>query len=469
MSQYTFNEDKNKELAKEITSISVRGYKSLYDECNIEIRPLTILAGANSSGKSSIMQPLLMMKQTLEATYNPGDLMINGPNVKLTLADQMFSKIPDMEICQELEIEIKIDNKLTASSTFSKHSQGGIELVQNRYDDNKGIVVLKKEMSRDDIIELLRNRKKEAATIEREEVLKNMRWNFFSERCFLDLYSTSTINLKNDNNILFLLPLITLYDSHSHTSLFKEKIRKLIHVPGLRGNPERNYKLTGINDKNEFIGTFENYVATVINHWQKTGDKRLNDLSNSLETLGLTNKVEARKIDDTQVEIQIGRLPKNFNYQDGNQASDMVSIADVGFGVSQVLPVLVALVVAEPGQLVYLEQPEIHLHPRAQIALAEILTDAANRDVKVVLETHSDKLLLAIQSLVAEEKISPDKVKLHWFTRQENGMTKINSADLDEAGAFGDWSEDFGDVSLELESRYLNAAEAHLFKQSHGS
>ena len=52
----------------------------------------------------------------------------------------------------------------------------------------------------------------------------------------------------------------------------------------------------------------------------------------------------------------------------------MVSIADVGFGVSQVLPVLVALIVAEPGRLVYLEQPELHLHPRAQVALAQVLS-----------------------------------------------------------------------------------------------
>ena len=143
----------------------------------------------------------------------------------------------------------------------------------------------------------------------------------------------------------------------------------------------------------------------------------------------------------------------------------MVSLADVGFGVSQTLPVLVALLVAEPGQLVYLEQPEIHLHPRAQASLAEILADAANRGVRVVVETHSELLLLAIQSLVAEGKILPELVKLNWFIRGEDGITKVSSADLDEAGAFGDWPEDFGDVSLKLENRYLNAAEAHLWKR----
>ena len=75
---------------KGITGITVSGFKSLRDESHIEVRPLTILAGANSSGKSSIMQPLLLMKQTLEAQYDPGPLLLNGPNVKFTAAEQCF-------------------------------------------------------------------------------------------------------------------------------------------------------------------------------------------------------------------------------------------------------------------------------------------------------------------------------------------------------------------------------------------
>lgn len=66
-----------------ITKIAVKGFKSIAEECAIDIRPLTILAGANSSGKSSIMQPLLMLKQTLEAPYDPGPLLIDGPNLSI--------------------------------------------------------------------------------------------------------------------------------------------------------------------------------------------------------------------------------------------------------------------------------------------------------------------------------------------------------------------------------------------------
>ena len=182
-------------------------------------------------------------------------------------------------------------------------------------------------------------------------------------------------------------------------------------------------------------------------------------MESNLEALGLTDKIDARQVNDVQIELRVSRLPGS------DDASDMVSIADVGLGVSQVLPVLVALLAAEPGQLVYLEQPEIHLHPRAQAALAEILADAANRGVRVVVETHSDLLLKRIQSLVAEDKISEDKVKLHWFRRGEDGVTRVSSADLTDAGAFGNWPEDFGDVALKEESRYLDAAFLKLQRQ----
>lgn len=141
-------------------------------------------------------------------------------------------------------------------------------------------------------------------------------------------------------------------------------------------------------------------------------------------------------------------------------AWDLVSLADVGFGVSQTLPALVALGAAQkPGQIVYIEQPEIHLHPKAQTAMAGVLADVAKRGVRVVIETHSDLLLLGVQALVAEGSLSPDLVKLHWFRRNKEGCTEVITADLDDAGRFGDWPEDFANVRLQAESRFLDAAE----------
>ena len=73
-----------------ISGITVRGFKSICTEQNLVIRPLTILAGANSSGKSSFMQPLLLLKQTLESSGDPGALLLDGPNVRFTMAEQVL-------------------------------------------------------------------------------------------------------------------------------------------------------------------------------------------------------------------------------------------------------------------------------------------------------------------------------------------------------------------------------------------
>jgi hypothetical protein len=278
--------------------------------------------------------------------------------------------------------------------------------------------------------------------------LKNTSWKFnvVQDRCFLKVEGTAghtsiTMDMPVINNLFLSV------DNY---------IRELIHLPGLRGNPERTYLAAA--PSSNFAGTFENYAASVIAKWQANKDRRkVEELGQDLKNLGLTWKVTAKPISDTQVELQVGRLPQSSKAG----KSDMVSIADVGVGVSQTLPVLVALHAAKPGQLVYIEQPEIHLHPRAQTAMAQILAKAAKRGVRVVVETHSSLLILGIQTLVAEGEIEPELIKLHWFERR-NGRTEITSRDLDETGAFGDWPEDFADVALEAQSRYLDAAESRM-------
>jgi hypothetical protein len=76
------NSDESTKEAEAVSCLKVAGFKSIREEHSIELRPLTVLAGANSAGKSSIMQPFLLLKQTLEATYDPGPLVLDGPNVE---------------------------------------------------------------------------------------------------------------------------------------------------------------------------------------------------------------------------------------------------------------------------------------------------------------------------------------------------------------------------------------------------
>ena len=431
----------SKETVEGITKIAVSGFKSLAEECTIDLHPLTILAGANSSGKSSIMQPLLMLKQTLEAPYDPGPLLLDGPNVQFTLAEQFLSQLVSKERADRFQIGIEkcsFGFCYSVRTTFRKGPKG-IEIVEMTKTDSRyellppKNVTLYPEMS-----------SKKIKSLADQRLIPKGFDAVRRSRCFLELVS-------QDGHIFF--PGLHAIDSDIFNS---------IHLPGLRGNPERTYKPA--NTGPQYPGTFQHYVASIIHEWQETGDERLETLAEVLHALGLTGQVGTKKIDDTRIELQVGRVP-----HDKTDKMDMVSITDVGFGVSQVLPVLVALIVAKPGQLVYLEQPELHLHPRAQVTLAQELADAAKRGVRVVAETHSSLLLLAVQTLVAEGSLPPELVKLHWFRRGENGATKIDTADLDETGAYGDWPEDFDDVDLKAQSRYLNAVDRIAFGKTEAS
>ena len=425
-----------------ITKIAVRGFKSIVEERAIAIHPLTILAGANSSGKSSIMQPLLLLKQTLEAPYDPGPLLLNGPNVQFTSAEQFLSTLIGGKKAEDFQIRIEargVNFSWSVKTTFRK-GRNRIELVEMTAEKHLEAdplsppdhFTLSPEMSSEEIKPLV-DQDPFLGILGIDSVMRS--------RCFLGFEA------PND------------YRSFDLTSNLESNILSSIHLPGLQGNPERIYELTSTGPR--YPGIFENYVASIIHKWQQEPNGHLKTLTDALYKLGLTEQIGTKTVDDTRIELRVGRLLHNKTDE-----TDMVSIADVGFGVSQVLPVLVALIVAEPGQLVYLEQPELHLHPRAQVALAQVLADAAKRGVRIVAETHSSLLLLAVQTLVAKGSLPSELVKLHWFTRGENGATKIATADLDEAGAYGDWPEDFDDVDLKAQSRYIKAAQSRLAERA---
>ena len=95
-----------------------------------------------------------------------------------------------------------------------------------------------------------------------------------------------------------------------------------------------------------------------------------------------------------------------------------------------------------------------------------MLADAAKRGVRLVVETHSSLLLLGVQTLVAEGDLSPELVKLHWFSRNKDGITEVTSAELDEVGAYGDWPEDFDDVDLKTQSRYHKSSADQRFRSA---
>ncbi|MBN1961386.1 MAG: AAA family ATPase [Deltaproteobacteria bacterium] len=430
-----------------IAKIAIKGFKSIGSEQSIDIRPLTILAGANSSGKSSFMQPLLLLKQTLESPGDPGALLLDGPNVRFTKGEQVLSaNLNKKTRTRVFSIKITLLEGATFELVFCYKKSKGFDLEKMSFRKDVIKAQITKKMSIDDILKILPPYLLELVN----KVIKikgDIQWQVERKRCFFDL--SLLINHKKINDIFYNLPSI------SNSNILIPLIEDVIHLPGLRGNPSRTYPRTAGGPF--FPGTFEEYVASVIAEWQSNGGKsKLKQLAKDLETMGLTWKVRAESIDDTQVELMVGRL----GHSSKGGAQDLVSIADVGFGVSQALPVLVALLAARPGQLVYLEQPEIHLHPLAQRKLAGIFCEAVKRGVVAVIETHSSILLREIQTLIAKNKLNKEDVAMHWLQRNKYGETCVQTAMVDDDGAYGDWPADFDNIELDAEQSYLDAVEA---------
>jgi predicted ATPase len=133
---------RNKNESSGITGITVSGYKSIAEEKTIKLGNLTILAGANSSGKSSMIQPLLLLKQTLELGYDPGGLLIDGNNVKFTSVSQLLSRSNES---RELFVELEFDNEYYCGFRFAFEEQIGPIVKEMTITENKKKVTYAKE------------------------------------------------------------------------------------------------------------------------------------------------------------------------------------------------------------------------------------------------------------------------------------------------------------------------------------
>ena len=438
-----------------IEEIRVQGYKSLVD-AKIQVRPLTLLAGTNSSGKSSIMQPLLLIKQTMEAPYQPaGALVLDGAHVQAETAGELVSKMLSVS---ESYFSVK------AEGLYISSTEKGSNFIS--FDVKYEIEATNFKLMRQHAIGVVEGQTRHFKLSPLSlwnEIFTQLDNN--SVAVGLSLESNKS-EVRMSNGSL----LVDVYNSEGEkvqgfkASLYLEgALVNLMHVPGLRGKPERSYPATTF--QNQIKGTFDLYAAGTVSQWQEQGNtEALTKLNDYLRRLGLTDSVTAKVKNANEVELSVSRLPAGSKGKP--RKSDMVNIADVGIGVSQVLPILVALIAAQEGQLVYVEQPELHLHPRAQVVMAELLAEAANRGVRVIVETHSSLLLLTVQTLIAQDRIKNTDVALHWFARDAKGATQVTYVQPDEDGAYGMWPEDFGDVEMKAQGAYLDAVGERQFKRA---
>ena len=133
-----------------------------------------------------------------------------------------------------------------------------------------------------------------------------------------------------------------------------------------------------------------------------------------------------------------------------------VRLTDVGFGVSQVLPVLVLCYYVPEGSILILEQPEAHLHPKVQSELADLLIEVVkNRKLQIILESHSEHLLIRLMRRIAEEQISADDTAFY-FCEMNEGTSEIERLNVDDYGNITNWPQNFfGDEMGDLAAKTI--------------
>ncbi|MEV0623072.1 DUF3696 domain-containing protein [Nonomuraea sp. NPDC050404] len=442
-----------------ITRLRLQNFKAWQDSGNVEFGPITAFFGSNSSGKTSFLQSLLLLKQTAESSNRGRVFDLGGGPASLVSLGTFF------------DLVFQHNSKNTVGVEIGWHESKAYE-IQNT--DPKGRAAIDKSR---DLSLLARVRELGHFMVAQRIEYRLGDVGFSLERVASEkdeyVLDSDGYPFEHVPERPRLLPSPGKFYSFPHQvrayyrnaaflsdlELQFEKLCSRIYYLGpLRQDPARQYIWSGgrpvdVGRRGELA--IEALIASQADGRtnargfviRKDGSRRTKLISVEehvaawLQELGLIHSFAVEPVDDrgTLYRVQVRRSP----------GSTPVLLTDVGFGVSQVLPVLVLLAYAPEGSTVLLEQPEIHLHPAVQSGLADVVIEAAKvRNIQVVVESHSEHFLMRLQRRIAEKEIGrglalePEDCLLY-FCRTEGAASKVDRLVLDSFGNITNWPDDF--------------------------
>lgn len=451
-----------------LTELRIQGFKSWRDTGTLRLAPITAFFGPNSSGKSSLLQFLLMLKQTAASADRVQVLELGGQQTLVDLGtydDILFRSTRkglqpaapspgedrvnrlQWQMGWKLDQPFEIKDPEDASQALFKSDTVRFETILRLSDDEA--LHVERMSYRFGSASFGMEEKKDKQHEARYELVTNNTHGFRPKRTpgrAWDLPAPAKYYGFPDQargyyqNTAFL----------SDLELLLERMLGSIHYLGpLRESPARDYTWTG-SEPADMGRRGERAIAAILASKLRRlripmgkGAKRRTleeHVAYWLRELGLiaTFRVE---------EISKGSRRYRVRVQKERFAPE-VSLTDVGFGISQVLPVLVLAFYAPEGSIIILEQPELHLHPAVQAGLADVLIDAVNRrGVQLIIESHSEHLLLRLQRRIAEGKFDADNAALY-FCALENGASRVRPLDLGPDGTIRNWPKNFFGDSL---------------------
>lgn len=353
-----------------------------FEILKLPIAELTLLSGGNASGKSSILQALALLHQTMREHEWSTRLMLNGESLKLgTVAD---------------------------------------------------------------VVDKVNGRR--AATIGIHDDQSNYHWTFTGDRSDMSMeIENVTIDEENINNPKILRHLLP-YTPGSEQSLLSKKLIGLTYITAERIGPREFYSLADPQSA-PVVGSAGEHAISVLHLGRDAA------VSSELSLDGVPptrlRQVEARmRTLFPGCGLSLQQIPNANAVTLGLRTSDDTDFhrpIHVGFGITQVLPIVVAALSANEGDILLIENPEVHLHPSGQAKMGQFLSDVARSGVQVIIESHSDHILNGIRRSVKSKKINPSQVALHFFKPRSDPGSQVISPQIDENGRIDSWPDGFFD------------------------
>jgi predicted ATPase len=437
-----------------LTKLAFKNFKAWKDSGEIRLAPLTVLFGANSAGKSSITQLLLMLKQTTESSDRQRALHLGNAQslVDLGTYDEV---VHGQDVKQPLEFSFEWSLKDVwqghdpISGTFYTGDtiRFGAKLVaddrhQPVVDSLEYDLLLNGSLSLDLSMQRLATQKKAKAEFEITSSIYDLTrsqgkpWPLPEP---LRFYGFPPEVAARYQNAAFTADLVLALES-----LFQG----IFYVGPLRENPKRLYLWAGevpAHVGKEGAQAIEAILAARDRYFNFAANQKTKPLAEvvaeRLQAMNLIREFEIKPLGQHRKEYEV--LVRT------NPKLPLVKLTDVGFGVSQVLPVIVECFYVPARSIVIFEQPEIHLHPRVQADLADLFVDAIRarensspRECQFIVESHSEHFLRRLQRRIAEEKLSKDDAALY-FVDTFGSAASIQELDLDLFGNIANWPEGF--------------------------
>ncbi len=429
-----------------ITELRAQNFKSWKDTGQLQFAPLTGLFGANSSGKTSILQVLLMFMQTVESPDRNRVLHFGDDRSLVdsgTFQDLLYTHKAGLTL--QLDLSWKLPKPLFISrSLFEQGDRDHLTFHTEIQEENDRILV--------DYFHY--------ETDSSQFGMRRVNQDRTGQRNQYELIHENFQAIRNQGRPLNLPPPIKCYGFPNEVSgnyqnlgflsdfvlAFENLFSNITYLGPLREYPKRSYIWSGERPQDVGISGEEAIPALLTARVEGLTSPRLVKVKRShkpieqrilewLQKMELIHSFSLEPIAENRKDYEF-RVKKSRN-------SAEVLITDVGFGVSQLLPVLVLCYYAPENSTIILEQPEIHLHPKVQSDLADVLIDVVkNRNVQIILESHSTLLLHRLQRRIAEEQIAADDTALY-FCEINDGTSEIERLKVDEYGNIRNWPQDF--------------------------